>query len=141
MNPQQQLEIISLWNQEYPKKLELPTPVDFERYLQGLQDRRHILLVDDSNTIKGWLVHFIRDGEKWFAMLIDSKLQGRGLGSKFLDLAKRRNTELNGWVIDHDKELKENGTYYKSPIGFYLKMVLIFYRVSNWKNNKSKESR
>ena len=121
LNQKQLLEIISLWNQEYPKKLELPTPMDFEHYLQGLKDRRHIILTDESNTINGWLVHFIRDGEKWFAMLIDAKLQGRGLGSKFLDLAKNRNTVLNGWVIDHDGELKEDGTFYKSPIGFYLK--------------------
>jgi hypothetical protein len=28
---------------------------------------------------------------------------------------------LNGWVIDNDKEPKQNGETYKSPIGFYRK--------------------
>jgi hypothetical protein len=48
-------------------------------------------------------------------------LQGKGWGSKFLTRAKERNTELNGWVIDNDDEVKQNGEKYKSPIEFYRK--------------------
>lgn len=121
LNKRQKRDIIFLWNQEYPKKLQLPTLIDFESYLQGLGDKNHIILTDETNSVRGWLMYFIRDGERWFAMLIDASQQGKGLGSKFLNLAKRRNKELNGWVIDNDKETKENGHNYKSPIGFYQK--------------------
>ncbi len=121
LNKQQKGEIVTLWNKEYPKKLALPTLVDFEKYLENLADKNHIILTDKTNTIKGWLVYFMRDGERWFAMLIDSSQQGKGLGSKFLDLTKQRKTELNGWVIDNSTESKQNGKNYISPLGFYLK--------------------
>ena len=54
-------------------------------------------------------------------MLVGSSLQGQGMGSQLLKLAKQYNSELNGWVIDNGEELKQNGGCYKSPIGFYLK--------------------
>lgn len=121
LNKRQKKHIIALWNREYPKKLELPTIIDFEDYLNGLEDKNHIILTDKTGAIQGWLVYFIREGERWFAMLIDSSQQGKGWGSKFLEMAKQRNRELNGWVIDNDMELKANGTVYKSPLGFYRK--------------------
>lgn len=121
LNLEQKTSITALWNQEYPEKLKLPTVTDFENYLASLQDLNQIILTDDANSIKGWLAYFKRDGEKWFAMLIDPSLQGKGWGSGFLGLAKQRNTELNGWVIDNDTELKQNGEAYKSPLSFYLK--------------------
>ncbi|MCB0473527.1 MAG: hypothetical protein KDC56_10755, partial [Flavobacteriaceae bacterium] len=34
---------------------------------------------------------------------------------------KEKETELNGWVIDHDNDYKINGELYKSPLNFYLK--------------------
>lgn len=54
-------------------------------------------------------------------MIIDSSIQGGGFGSRLLNLAKESNLALNGWVIDNDNELKQNGELYKSPIGFYRK--------------------
>ena len=38
-----------------------------------------------------------------------------------LKQAKRKESELNGWVIDHNLEKKKNGDYYRSPLNFYLK--------------------
>ena len=54
-------------------------------------------------------------------MVMDSKLKGKGLGTKLLSKAKEKNSELNGWVIDHNKDVKQNGDYYISPIDFYTK--------------------
>lgn len=121
LNEKQKFEIIKLWNNEYPKELSLSGITEFDQYLQTLSEKNHILLSNDNGTVKGWLIYFLRDNEKCFAMLLDSFLQGQGWGSKFLNLAKERNPELNGWVIDNDNEPKQNGENYKSPIGFYRK--------------------
>ncbi|MDG3583025.1 GNAT family N-acetyltransferase [Galbibacter pacificus] len=121
LNEKQKLEVIQLWNNEYPKELSLRNLVEFDQYLDKLSDKNHILLSDENETVKGWLIYFIRDNEQCFAMLVDSSLQGQGLGSRFLNLAKERNSELNGWVIDNDNEPKQNGENYSSPIGFYRK--------------------
>ena len=117
----QKFQIIELWNTEFPEKIAQSSLNDFEKYLEALFDRHHIILYDEHNAIKGWLCHFIRDGERWFAMLLDASAQGKGYGSRLLDLAKENNVRLNGWVVDRDTELKNNGEYYRSPIEFYRK--------------------
>jgi hypothetical protein len=38
-----------------------------------------------------------------------------------LEIVKRKEIELNGWVIDHSKDKKKNGELYHSPLNFYLK--------------------
>lgn len=121
LNEKQKLEIIELWNNEYPKELSHFGLTEFDLYLQALSEKNYILLFDENGTVKGWFIYFVRDNEQCFAMLLDSSLQGKGWGSKFLNLAKERNSELNGWVIDNDSEPKQNGENYKSPIGFYRK--------------------
>jgi GNAT superfamily N-acetyltransferase len=121
LNEKQKLEIIELWNNEYPKELSHSSPIEFDQYLDTLSNKNHILLSEENGTVKGWLIYFVRDNEQCFAMLLDSSLQGQGLGSKFLNLAKERNSELNGWVIDNDSEPKQNGDSYTSPVGFYRK--------------------
>jgi len=85
-----------------------------------LIDQYHILLLDDTK-IKGWYFNFIRENEKWFGMILDSDIQGKGFGTKVLNLAKEKESVLNGWVIDHNNDKKQNGEFYKSPLGFYQK--------------------
>ena len=34
---------------------------------------------------------------------------------------KKNNTNLKGWVIDQENEVKQNEEIYKSPIPFYIK--------------------
>ena len=114
-------EILELWNKEYPEKLIYKSLLDFENYLEILTNQSHILMIDENQNIKGWYFDFIRDGEKWFAILLDSKIQGQGFGTQLLNLAKEGASELNAWVIDHDNDLKQNGEFYKSPLPFYLK--------------------
>ncbi|NER12033.1 GNAT family N-acetyltransferase [Leptobacterium flavescens] len=121
LNFPQKIAIRELWNKEYPVKLRLETFNDLENYLSELEDPHHILLIDADKELKGWYVDFSREDERWFAMILNSELQGKGLGSKLLKMAMDRETELNGWVIDHEKDLKQNGKPYRSPIAFYLK--------------------
>jgi GNAT superfamily N-acetyltransferase len=93
----------------------------FDQYLHTLSQINHILLTGTYGNVQGWLICFIRDGEQCFVMLLDASLQGQGWGSKMINLAKERHSELNGWVIDNDNEPRQNGKSYRSPIGFYRK--------------------
>ena len=121
LNNKQKKEIVDLWNNEYPTKLKHKSLEAFEVYLSPLKNQNHILIVDKFDIVKGWCMDFERTNEKWFAMILDSTLQGKGLGTKLLNKAKETNPELNGWVIDHNKDIKQNGEYYISPIEFYTK--------------------
>ena len=121
LSESEKLEILKLWNKEYPKQLAYASKKEFDEYLEALVEQSHIILVDENNRIKGWYFDFVRDNEKWFAIILDSKLHGKGLGTKLLNLAKEKESELNGWVIDHNNEKKTNGEIYHSPLDFYLK--------------------
>lgn len=114
-------EILSLWNNEYPENLNYHSLSDFENYLKALTNQSHILLIDKNGSLKGWYFDFVREDETWFGIILDSKLQGQGLGSRILNLAKEKEAELNGWVIDHNNDKRSNGEFYNSPLGFYLK--------------------
>lgn len=68
-----------------------------------------------------WAATFERDEEKWLAMILDTMAQRKGLGSALLKTISNQQGDLNGWVIDHDREIKQNGSPYLSPINFYVK--------------------
>ncbi|SMC65553.1 GNAT family N-acetyltransferase [Cellulophaga tyrosinoxydans] len=114
-------EILNLWNDEYPEKLNYQTLSEFEKYLGNLTEQSHILMKSENQRIKGWYFDFVRENEKWFAILLDSKFHGKGFGTKLLNLGKENETELNGWVIDKQDYKRKNGELYKSPLDFYLK--------------------
>lgn len=80
--------VVQLWNHEYPKDLSLAGVDAFDEYLDKLKDCHH-LLVRDDDRIAGWLVDFIRDDHRCFAMLLDSAIQGKGIGSALLSEAKK----------------------------------------------------
>jgi GNAT superfamily N-acetyltransferase len=145
----QVLQLQSLWNQEYPLHLNYTDLVSFERYITGLRDARHYLLIDTDQTIKGWAFDFTREDERWFALMIHADFQWHHYGSKFIELLKTNNTHLCGWVIDHSRDIKGNGQHYMSPLKFYAKhgfklvpeIRLGFDRISairiEWRNSKS----
>ncbi|WP_223551313.1 MULTISPECIES: GNAT family N-acetyltransferase [Aestuariivivens] len=114
-------DIRMLWNNEYPTGLNHKTLKGFEDYLTKLSGQSHILVINENKEIIGWYFDFIRNREKWFVILLDSKHQGKGLGTKILSMVKKKEIELNGWVIDHNDDRKKNGEVYKSPLKFYLK--------------------
>lgn len=117
----QREEILELWNNEYPANLQYKDIAELDAYLLGLADQNHILLVDPNHKIRGWYADFIRNKERWFLTIFSAEFQGRKLGTQILDLAKERNEELNGWVIDSDRYRKANGEAYHSPVEFYRK--------------------
>jgi GNAT superfamily N-acetyltransferase len=121
LSKNQKKEILNLWNNEYPEKLNYQTLTDFDEYLKNLKKQSHILMIDENQMVKGWYFDFNRGKEKWFAIILDTKIHGKGFGTKMLNLAKEKETELNGWVIDHNNDIKKNGNKYKTPLEFYLK--------------------
>lgn len=121
LSKKNKIDIVNLWNNEYPRELAYNNVSEFESYLKKLADQAYILLFDANDNLGGWYFDFTRENEKWFAIIIDSHLQHKGLGTKLLNFAKQKETRLNGWVIDSDDSLKKDGTLYKSPLNFYLK--------------------
>lgn len=119
LSPQQKEKICTIWNTEYPKNLAL-TSAGFEEYLATSTNQTHYLILEDSIEIAGWAYTFDRQREKWFSIIIDHLYQGRGLGHLLINLIKEKETQLNGWVIDHGLDLKQNGEPYRSPLPFYL---------------------
>ncbi|MBI1182709.1 N-acetyltransferase [bacterium] len=113
--------VFELWNKEYPVLLSYDSMEAFEGYLHALAHQSHILLLDEAGSIKGWYFEFDRADERYFAIILDAGVQGRGFGTKLLDLARQYTNDLNGWVIDHNHYQKKNGEYYQSPLAFYLK--------------------
>tara|TARA_B110000902_G_scaffold164298_1_gene187752 strand:- start:4193 stop:4657 length:465 start_codon:yes stop_codon:yes gene_type:complete len=114
-------EILNLWNDEYPEKLNYQTLTEFEKYLKNLTEQSHILMKSENQSIKGWYFDFVRENEKCFAIILDSNFHGKGFGTKLLSLGKEKESELNGWVIDKQDDKRKNGELYKSPLNFYLK--------------------
>lgn len=115
------IQLLELWNNEYPEKLNYNSLDDFENYLDQLTEQSHFLLIAENNQIKGWYFDFKRMDEKWFVILLASEIQGKGFGTKLLHLAKEKEAELNAWVIDRNTEKKKDGSFYKSPLSFYQK--------------------
>lgn len=118
---EQKDSLMQLWNNEYPERLHLNTIEDFDLYLNGLSNTKHYLLMDDSDKIIGWTFTFLREDENWFAIILDHQIQGKGNGSLLINEIKKNNIILNGWVVDHENEVKQNGDFYKSPMPFYIK--------------------
>lgn len=114
-------QILGLWNNEYPEKLTYKSIEDFENYLNNLTEQTHYLLFNNKDEIEGWATTFIRENEKWFAIIISGKLHGKGMGTQMLNKLKEDAEILKGWVIDHHLDKKSNGDFYKSPLEFYQK--------------------
>lgn len=121
MTSAEQNTIHRLWNQEYPKQLQHQDLAEFQNYLNGLSDLQHFLLYNESKEVVGWALQFTRTEEVWFAVILNSTVHGKGYGTRLLNELKKTAQVLNGWVIDHNKDLREDGKSYNSPLDFYLK--------------------
>ncbi len=113
----QSAQINQLWNDEYPLKLK----DRFSILLNGVTNFNHYLIEDREHKVIAWAVDFEKDNEKRFSIIVNSKHQSKGLGSLLLSKLKSENELFYGWVIDHNNDIKNNGTIYQSPISFYLK--------------------
>jgi len=136
LNFEQKETVFKLWNSEYPEGICYSEILEFEYYLRTLSNICHYLLINDKNQILGWAFTFIREDQKWFAIILNSKIHSQGYGTLLLDELKRKNSFLNGWVIDHSKEVKQNKETYNSPITFYIKNGFIINRDIRIENDK-----
>jgi len=121
LNLVQKEQVLQLWNNEYPEKLAYKNMAGFESYLENLNEVKHFLLANNDEKIQGWAITFKRENETWFAIILSENLHGKGWGTKVLNELKQNKKALNGWVIDHSDDKKRNGSFYKSPLEFYLK--------------------
>jgi len=93
------------------------------------------LFVDEFNQILGWAFVFVREKENWFGIILNSKQQGKGFGTLLLKELKKCKSSLNGWVIDHSNDIKQNGELYSSPLDFYLKNEFLVDKNIRLENN------
>lgn len=121
LTPGQKEIMFTLWNKEYPAKLSFSDIAGLDNYLAALINPQFFLLQNDTEKIEGWAIKFIRTDEVWFALVIDSSVHGKGKGTVLLNKLKENESNLTGWVIDHEDDIKQNGEKYKSPMAFYLK--------------------
>jgi len=112
----QSRHINDLWNEAYPVKLKNR----FELLLIGTVDHYHYL-IEEKNTVVAWAVAFEKEKETRFSIIVSQKHQGRGLGSLLIARLKTDLGIFYGWVIDHNNDLKEDGTNYQSPLLFYVR--------------------
>jgi GNAT superfamily N-acetyltransferase len=117
----QKVIITGLWNTEYPKQLNFNGVTGFEEFLNRISNPLHFLLLNEDGELKGWLMTFTRQDERWFSVIVDGKEKQKGFGTRLLEELKKSEDEISGWAIEHDNYLKNDGENYRSPIGFYQK--------------------
>jgi hypothetical protein len=120
LSPSQKAAICHLWNSEYPIKLQV-TSQGFDDFLSSIQNHIHFLIEANDSNIIGWAFTFDREEDRWFSMIIDSTFQRQGQGSMMINMLKQNEDRLNGWVIDHPNDVKQNGDPYLSPLSFYIR--------------------
>jgi ribosomal protein S18 acetylase RimI-like enzyme len=133
--------LFNLWNEECPEKLTHKNIEEFEDHFLKRENSKHFIVTNQETKIVGWAYCFDRDNEKWFAIILSNKIQGKGIGRKLLEKLKQTESTLNGWVIDHNNDKKNNGQTYISPIAFYQKCnfeILENIRIENEKLNAVK---
>jgi [ribosomal protein S5]-alanine N-acetyltransferase len=120
LSPDEHEQVRRIWNSEYPASLYLETAEDFDAYLEKLGDRVHYLVLENEQ-MRGWAMTFRRDDARWFAMILDARIQRSGIGSRLLQRLKSDNERLFAWAIDRDTAVKRDGSLYASPLAFYVK--------------------
>lgn len=122
LSERQKAEVIEIWNKEFPAHLKYEEPSMFDKYLSTLEAPTHLLIINEAGGVGGWAATFYRNEAQWFLILLDSEIQGLKLGTEVMARLKQTKSELNGWVIDHDRDKKIDGKKYQSPLWFYLKL-------------------
>jgi len=116
LSAQQSRQIDELWNSSYPAKLNNR----FGILLNDATDYKHYLLEDEQGIVAGWAVNFIQNGENKFSIIVHPGYKGQGLGRQLIEHLRADHDEIYGWVIDHNEDLKADGSTYYSPLDFYL---------------------
>ncbi|MGN8069577.1 N-acetyltransferase [Mucilaginibacter sp. SG564] len=125
-----------LWNDEYPGKLQHHHIADFSNYLDNLAHKTYFLLINEDGILMGWSATFLREDERWFAIILNSNVQGKKYGTSILNEIKKHENYLAGWVIDKEGELKADGKPYASPLMFYIKNGFAVHEDQRIESNK-----
>jgi hypothetical protein len=120
LDPVQKTGVYRLWNTEYPAQLAFADLSEFEVYLMALHQQDHYVL-ETAGAIVGWAFSFLREEEKWFAIILSQQVQRQGMGTTLLNILKSKEDKLAGWVIDQNNYTRADNEPYISPLGFYLK--------------------
>lgn len=91
---------------------------DFENYLSKCKNATHLLVKEHSRVI-AWLCAFDRNGERWFALIVDLAHQRKGIGKHLLLHMQEFENHANGWIVIHDNYVRADGMPYLSPKSFY----------------------
>jgi len=118
LNENQLQQIDFLWNNEYPKKL----MNRFSMLLEDATHYRHFIIENEPNTIVGWAVLFDTENETRFSIIVPETHKGKGIGSQLIAELKKACSCFFGWVIDDNKDVKNDGSIYRSPLMFYRKL-------------------
>ncbi len=110
-------QINQLWNHEYPARLK----DRFQTLLEDVSECNHYIIEDNCHNVLAWAVYFEKDGEVRFSIIVDSKQQGKGIGTLLITRLKEDLSKFYGWVVDRDDDKKVDGQDYKSPLLFYVK--------------------
>jgi hypothetical protein len=121
LNQQQQFELLKCWNEVYPLNLKFDDLGKMKIYFDGLQKLEYFLLIDSSIPATAFSFRFIRDEELWLAMLMPPAMQGKGYGSILIEELTENINSISAWVVDHERDVKADGSPYISPLLFYLK--------------------
>ena len=84
---EEKCQIMELSNHEYPSRLAYNKVENFDTYINGLVNPKHIL-VRFNNEIVGWATKFLRDQEKWFVIILSSSIHGQYIGSRLMEQIK-----------------------------------------------------
>lgn len=122
LSTKQKQEILNLWNTEYPLSIQHKDAESLEIYLSSISEPTHYFRMNSHHQILAWLVCFNRNGERFFAMIINGNHQKKGIGKRLLQEVQTHEKELYGWVVDKNNYTKQNGEAYPSPVSFYQKM-------------------
>jgi hypothetical protein len=82
-------------------------------------------------------IYFFRDDEDWFCDTCDKNSQGSGKGSLLMEELKKNKDSLNGLVVDHENDVKQNKEHYKSLVVLCQKRICKDRRFENYKNLSS----
>lgn len=115
LNESQLQQIDVMWNEAYPVELK----DRFHSLLQDVEEFKHYLIQNHKEEVLAWAVHFRKDGEVRFSIIVREEYKGKGFGKALIQQLKSDLDEFYGWVIDHDEALKSNGENYLSPLKFY----------------------
>ncbi len=64
LNESERVQILELWNNEYPIGLRYHCLEGFENYLEGLTNQSHLLVNDSLGRVLAWYFDFVREKER-----------------------------------------------------------------------------